>query len=253
MGKKLFVVVLLLMSHSLFGATRLLVVAPGEVFTGGSAKTGASLQQTAGSPFYVTVYACDSSWNIDTSEPGFVTMTSSDATAVLPATQGFTLGKAILTIILKKSGSGTQTITAVHSGSATPGSSTIPVTFGALDHFNLNQNIASKTAGQLFTINAATVDMYDNTVTTFSSYPTIGCYNGNVLLGPMYSFAAGSSFTNGVGSIFARIYQRVINNASVKLTYAGASGTTNVFDVAAGSFTKLLFVAPGQTYDPGNN
>lgn len=251
MKKTLFIFVLLILcSQALFSSTQLIVTAPGEIFTPGSGKSGSPLQQTAGSPFYVTVYACDDSWNIDTLEAASVTMTSSDTSAALAPTQViFTLGRAYVRIELRNAG--VQTITASRSG-LSPGTTTIPLIFGALDHFNLSQNITSKIAGQSFTVSGTAVDFYDNTVTSFASLPITNFYAGAVLNNLNYYFKTGSAFTNGVGTVSAKIYQRV-TNAHLTLTYSSAGGSTNTFDVANSGFSKFIFVAPGQVYDPGNH
>jgi hypothetical protein len=244
---------LLFASHALYGATQLLIAAPGESFSGGSVKTGTPSIQTAGVPFNITVYACNADWSIDTSTAGMVTLTSSDNTAVIvPASQPFNSGTAVITVTLKKTGTGTQTLTASHSGGASAGNDTIPMTFGTLDNFNSIQNIPNETAGHAFMVKFAAVDAYNNTVTTFSANPTVSIYSGAAQLAPKYGFFSGFTITSGIISFNARVYPAV-SNVSLELAYNSASGFTNTFIVSASTYAMLVFTAPGQVYDPGNN
>ena len=241
---------------------RLVIIGPGQTFvpgtSGGNGRSGGSTsinQQTAGIPFYVTVYAVDAYYNTSTTAATIALGTTDTNSVISPASIGASgapnAGRAIFTVTLKTVGSGSQSLTAT-SGVLTSSQDTVPMTYGTLNSFMFTQPITSKTAGQLFTVYATAVDLYNNTVTTFASTPSVSFFTGAVSIDGAHSFSQISAFSGGVGTFQARIYQRVLN-ASVKLTYLTATGTSNLFDVAPSNFTQLLFVAPGQTYDPGNS
>ena len=244
----------------------LVIIGPGQTFAPGSGNgrlgnsTSTSQSQTAGSYFYVTVYAVDAFFNTSTTST-VIALSSSDPNCVItPAnpggvttTAGPDFGRAIFTVQIRTVGSGTQILTAT-APSITASQDTVPMTFGALDHFNFSQPITDKTAGELFTVNAAAVDLYNNTVTTFASTPAVSFYSntGTFLLDSYHTYNHITPFLNGLGSFLARIY-KVSLNATIKLTYLTTSGTSNpTFNVAPSDFSKLLFVADGQTWDPGS-
>jgi len=91
---------------------KLLVLVPGESSAPGTAngKSGVPVAQVAGIPFNVTVLAVDGFWNINITITETVRITSSDATAVLPANAQLVSGSNTFSVTL---GSGpAQTVTA---------------------------------------------------------------------------------------------------------------------------------------------
>jgi len=241
----------------------LLMVAPGETYAGGTnggiGKTGTPNQQTAGTPFYVTVYVTDAEWNTVTTATT-INMASSDPNVVFtPVSQAASNGSALFAVTLKTVASGSQTVTASRTGGgATAATDTIPLTFAAtVDHFNITNTIGTLNAGQLFQVHATAVDAYNNTVTTFSTLPTVSFFTGAVAL-PANHYAAptGVSSSGGLITFSTRIYQAILNNANVQITSSttgSASGTTNNFTVNAGAYVGLDLVCPGQTFDQGNH
>ena len=82
------------------GFTRLQVLLPGESAAPGTAtgKFGTPASQVVGIPFNVQVRACDSSWNTVTSITDVVRLTSTDATATLPAATSLQAGTRTLSV-----------------------------------------------------------------------------------------------------------------------------------------------------------
>jgi hypothetical protein len=234
----------------------LVTVAPGEIFVpgtnGGTGKSGAPSQEKAGVPFNVTVYAVDAYWNTVTAA-STVTMTSTDINAVITPTQKATTnGQASFSVQLETVSGGTQTVSAGATG-ATAANDIIPLTFNTVDHFNLSNIAATKTAGAPILVNATAVDLYNNTVTTFSSSATASVYAGVVAIPSNHYFSSGISFSNGMATFNTTIYQAIAANANIKLTSGAVTGSSNGFAVLNDGFVGLIFLADGQTLDQGNS
>ncbi|MCX7698465.1 MAG: hypothetical protein N2114_03240, partial [Candidatus Goldbacteria bacterium] len=93
-----FVILTILLSMSVaHGATRFLIQAPGETYTPGSQKSGIPNPQTAGVPFYVTVYSVDDfSWQ-PISTNGTVTLSASQSTTFNPNPATLSLSHGTIT------------------------------------------------------------------------------------------------------------------------------------------------------------
>jgi hypothetical protein len=85
---------------------RLQVLLPGESAEGGTAdgKTGAPLQQSAGSLFTLTVRAVDAWWNLVPGVNDRIALASSDEFAAMPAETTLANGQRLLQVSLAKSG-----------------------------------------------------------------------------------------------------------------------------------------------------
>ena len=92
--------------------TKLQIILPGETAMGGTAdgKDGTPLNETAGTPFSITVRAVDAYWNVVSGISDRVALTSSDAFAGIPAETTLVSGQLIFPGRLFKNG--VQTITA---------------------------------------------------------------------------------------------------------------------------------------------
>src|SRR5207248_2567686 len=89
----------------------------------GAGKTGTPSPETAGTPFTVTVNAVDANWNLVTAT-NTIAITSSDASAVLPANAALVAGSMDFIVTLKTAGSGrTVTATSVAGPAATANTS----------------------------------------------------------------------------------------------------------------------------------
>src|SRR5690606_22242550 len=85
--------------------TKMQILVPGETAAPGSAtgKTGTPSGQTDGIPFNITVNAVDANWNLVNSS-NTVGITSSDATASLPADAALVSGTVVLSVTLNSLG-----------------------------------------------------------------------------------------------------------------------------------------------------
>jgi hypothetical protein len=88
------------------------VILPGESAAGGTAsgKTGTPTNQTAGTPFTITVRAVDQYWNLVSGVNDSIHLTSTDAFAWMPSDTTLSNGQCLIQVRLHKSG--LQTITA---------------------------------------------------------------------------------------------------------------------------------------------
>jgi hypothetical protein len=88
------------------------VLLPGESAAGGTAtgKTGTPTNQTAGTPFTITVRAVDQYWNLVSGVNDNIHLVSTDAFAWMPADTTLSNGQCLIQVRLHKSGN--QTITA---------------------------------------------------------------------------------------------------------------------------------------------
>ena len=102
---------------------------PGETATPGVApgKSGTPTAQTAGTAFTVKVNAVDAGWNPVSTVTDTVGITSSDATAMLPANAALINGTNSFSVTLKDAGSQTVTANDLTDGTTTGTSSAVTV------------------------------------------------------------------------------------------------------------------------------
>jgi len=105
--------------------TKMQLLVPGETASAGSGsgKTGTPSGQTAGTAFMVTVNAVDANWNV-VSSTNTVGITSSDASATLPANAALVAGTTTFSVTLNTAGS--QTVTATNIDDVTKPANTSP-------------------------------------------------------------------------------------------------------------------------------
>lgn len=141
----------------------------------GLTSTTAGVAQTA------TVTALDAGGAVSTGYQGTVHFASSDAQAVLPADYTFISGDAGVhqfAVTLKTAGSQSITVT---DGGATPGTQTVTISAGPLDHLTLTPSAASLVAGGSQSYAAAGFDQFGNGLgdmtasTTFTIAPNGSC------------------------------------------------------------------------------
>jgi len=83
-------------------ATKLLVLVPNESYEPGTptGKSGSVINQTAGEPFTITVYATDNNWNINTSANPTVQITTEDPYDIEPANKSLVNGTTTFAVTL---------------------------------------------------------------------------------------------------------------------------------------------------------
>ncbi len=240
--------------------SRLQVLLPGETEAPGtgSGKFGTPTAQTVGTPFTVRVRACDAAWNTVTSITDVVQLSSTDATATLPAPRSLQSGVATFTVTITAIGSFTisardQTDNTIPQATSAPFSAMLVQGF---EFARINQK--NQYAGVAMNVSFTAVDPQGDVVTGFS---------GQVNLQQLTSFGVGRiepsvvTLSNGSWSGNVTMYradETAINRGNVNI-YAflpgspGVNGTSDPFTVHPGSFSRVQIVVPGQDPAPGSS
>ena len=223
----------------------------------GSGKTGTARGQVTGIPFTVTIRACDNTWNTVTTISNSIQITSTNATATLPAPQQLTNGQ--MTVSITFNAAGTFTVQAHDQTDNTiPDGNSAAVLCQVLDHFDFPTiSQKHKYAG---VAEATTVTAKD------PNNATVTAYNGPVSLREVTSFGEGRvspetvTMTNGVWSGNVTLYradETSINRGNANMEAYLASnplkkGTSDPFIVHPGALSRLQVIVPGQTPLPGS-
>jgi adhesin/invasin len=220
----------------------------------------ASSPQTAGVAFNVTVTALDAFENTATGHAGTITFSSSDGTATLPGDYTFVSGDAgqkTFSVVLKRSGSQTVTVTNTASGTVNGTSAPLTVDPAAVQHFVIGAaaggNIGTQTAGTGFNIKITAQDQFDNTATGFTgtanvtSNRTIGSGGGTT-----------AAFTAGVLASHAITLTEAGSGSTITVTRTGGSETdsSNTFTVvpaAASTATSTIGANPASLTADGTS
>lgn len=239
--------------------SRLQVLLPGESAVPGSSsgKTGSPLAQTAGVPFQVTFRACDSQWNLVTTNTDVIATLSSDASATLPGAVSLTAGTATVTVTFNAGGNFTIYGHDQTDGTIPDGASSL-VRSLVLAGFTFNR-ITQKNqyAGVSMPVTVQAVDPNGNVVTGYSgavSLKEITSF-GDGRVSPASVTLSGGSWSGSV--TMYRADETSINRGNVNL-YAwlpsapAKNGTSDPFTVHPGTFARLQAVPPGQTPLPGS-
>ena len=239
--------------------SRLQVLLPGETAAPGtpSGKTGLPRAQTVGVPFAITVNATDDTWTLVTSVTHSVQVSSSDASASLPAPAQLASGTGSFTVTLNANGSFTMFAHDVTDGTIPDGTSAA-VQALVLQGFVFS-TISQKhfTAGTPESMTLRAVDPQGNTLSGF---------NGVVRLKETTSFGDGRAnpdsitLTNGIwtgGLAALRADETNINRGNCNFyawlsTAAAKNGTSDPFVVHPAAFSRLQILAPGEASLPGS-
>jgi len=227
---------------------KLQIILPGEAQRGGTAdgKDGTPLNQTAGTPFSITVRAVDAFWNVVSGISDRVALTSTDAFAGIPAETTLVSGQLIFPGRLYKNG--TQTITARDvdngailsntSGNVTvvggafsrvlvlaPGESPAPGTVSGRTGTATDQSI-----NYAFTLTVLATDQWWNPVAGPSDVVHITCGD------PLAQVPADAAMVNGVASMNLRLSTGGFQQISVTdVTQPSKTGsTTQVRAISSG-------------------
>ena len=156
--------------------------------------TGFPTSDTAGSTGSFTVTAYDAYGNVATGYRGTVTLTSSDAHAVLPAAYTFTAGDAgkhNFSVALDTAG--TQSLTAADAANLTGSEPNILVKAAAVSTLTVTGFPTSDTAGAAGAAIVTAYDPYGNLATGYTGSVTFSSSDPNALLPSPYKFVAGDS------------------------------------------------------------
>lgn len=254
-----------------FGATRYLLVAPGETWNPAGVKGGAPNPQTSGVPFNVTVYAINDLTNepVNTSasdldlsasqtvayspDPTTVNLSSpnSSATPVLNSKKIIqaTISSAVVNGAVGLYANNLPTSVGIQPGSVT-------ITTQKINQFTFCALTTNKTAGTSFNISVTAQDSGAAAVTSFYGIASLtavyGGQNITVNLGNV-TFTAGVAVNVPVVLYDATAAgQKVTFYCSYPALSLTSPSTAGGFSVDANaSSPRLLIIGPGQTYLPG--
>ncbi len=116
-------------------------------------------------------------------------------------------------------------------------SATVDFILGSLDHFTFDTISSPQTAGVTFSITITAKDQYENTVTSYTGTNTLSDTTNTITPNST------GNFTNGVWTGNVTI-TKVQTGVTITTTGEGKSGTSNSFDVNAGSLDHIV-ISPG--------
>lgn len=239
--------------------SRLQVLLPGEIPAPGTAsgKSGSPQQQTVGTPFDVTVRACDATWYPVTTVTNLVALTSSDESASLPAPQSLLLGERIFTVTLNAGGSFTFTADDL-SDPTIPDAVSSSVSALLLHGFEFARiNQKNQYAGVPMSITLTAVDPSGHIVSGFSGPVQLKEFTsyGEGRISPPEVTLSGGSWSGQI--TMYRADETAINRGNVNI-YAylesdpSRNGTSDPFTVHPGPFSRVQIVVPGESPWPGS-
>ena len=240
-------------------ATMLQVLLPGETAAPGTlaGSTGTPTDQTAGTPFTVTVNAVDPYFNINaTATPTVAITTSNDGTGtaapVLPSNAALVGGTATFSVTLKKAMQSTVTATRQSGApSVTAGtSSPVGVVPAAAHHFHVVPSLSfsspdfQATAGVAFTFTVVAHDVYHNVATGYAGTVAFTSTDGSALLPSSAPLSPGT----GTGTFSATLVgttgtKTITATDTVTGSIAGTSGSIAV-SAAVGTNIGVTLSSP---------
>ena len=202
--------------------SQLQLLVPGETAAPGTAtgKSGSPVQQMTGESFAVIANAVDANWNKVATATDLVSLTSSDASAILPADTTLAAGSQTWNVMLNTVGSATLTATDVSSASKTSATSpAIPVALSSYSAATGGSAISADTTGGTYT----------------------------ALTGPVYTEAVAGNV--GLGTIILKAPAGFVFNTVSPLPTVlinGNGGKTNINGVVNGTAASLSSVTTNQ-------
>jgi hypothetical protein len=197
---------------------------------------------SAGTSFNITVKALDAFNNAATSYSGTVHLTSSDSQATLPANSTLTNGTGTLSVTLKTVGSGSQTITATDTvtASITGTSNPIAVSPGPPTAVSL-QAPGAATTGLTFQITVNATDAFGNVA---------GSYAGTVHFTSTDSQATlpgNTPLTNGSGTFSVTLKTLGMQTITASDTVTASLKGSSAVNVVTNAATHISVTGPGST------
>ena len=186
--------------------------------------------QVAGSAFNITIRAEDASDNLVTSFSGTASLTDLTGTLTPTATGNFTNGQWQGNVTITTSRDD-NTITVTSIGKAGT-SNAFDVSPAALDHFTFAPITSPKIAGTSFEITIYARDVYENQVTSFTTYANLSDLTTTI------SPTQTGNFTSGQWSGNVTITE---NQSDVKITasQSGKTGESNLFNINPGALNRF--------------
>jgi hypothetical protein len=190
--------------------------------------------QTAGTPFNITVMAKDLYGNTVANYTGSNSLVASNGTIIPTSTGAFANGVRMLSVNLTSAGSGIFITTS--GGGASGQSNSFTVNPSALSSFRFAAISSPQTAGTPFNITITAQDAYGNTITNYTGTNNLTVSNGTI------SPTSTGAFANGTWTGTVNLTKAVTN---VTLGTTGGvpiqSGTSGNFSVVAGSLDHFAF------------
>ena len=233
--------------------SRLQLLLPGESAAPGTinGKSGTASAEVAGAAFAIIVNAVDTNWNVATSITDTIGFTSSDGSATLPGNTALISGTGSFNVTFRASAS-SQSITAtdISDGTKTPSTSAAAVNPGPASKLDLAvQPSASATAGMPFTQQPVVLieDAFNNIRSNDTLVVTATRNSG-------FGDILGTTSIAAVGGVATFANLAAAGATNVTLQFSSGALTPAISSniaVAAGAFSRLLLVLPGETYAPG--
>ncbi len=251
---------------------KLQLLLPGEVAAPGTptGKTGAlPTAQAAGSSFDVTVNAVDANWNVVSSVTDVVAITNSlasdAATSLLPANAALVGGTGTFTVTLNRAATNHRLVVSDVTNPAKTANTSpnLEVTPGAYAKLLITltgetylpgtatgkgNTLTSRAINTNTTVTVRAVDAHWNLVNTVTDMVELSSSDLNAIVPADQALAAGVR-------AFSGFRFRTAGNHTITATSAAdvtKNYTTDLINVAAGAFTKLVLVMPGETAVEGN-
>ncbi|MBI3194849.1 MAG: T9SS type A sorting domain-containing protein, partial [Ignavibacteriae bacterium] len=211
-----------------------------------SASGGSIASQTAGTPFNIKVTARDAGNNTLTSFTGTVDISSTGTLSSGAGTTATFIAGVLSSHSVTFVNSGAFVITATKTSSTESGTSnSFNVNASTLDHFSVQSvsggSISSQTAGTAFNIKITAKDVFNNTVTSFTSTVDVSSTG---------TISAGSGTTAAFSSGVLNSHSVTISNTgsfTITATKTGSTefGTSNSFTVNGGSVSSFVVETVG--------
>ncbi|MFN0292772.1 T9SS type A sorting domain-containing protein [Pedobacter helvus] len=245
---------------------KLQLLLPGEVAAPGTptGKTGAPIAQAAGTPFDVTVNAVDANWNLVSSVTDVVAITNSlasdAATSLLPANAALVAGTGTFSVTLNRAATNHRLVASDVTNPAKTANTSpdVEVTVGAYAKLLITltgetylpgtatgkgNTLTSRAINTNTTVTVRAVDAHWNLVNTVTDMVELSSSDLNAIV------PADQALVAGVRA-FSGFRFRTAGDQTITATSAADAGknyTTGLINVAAGAFTKLVLVMPGET------
>ncbi|MFH1957357.1 MAG: hypothetical protein ABIJ15_02645 [bacterium] len=245
--------------------TRLRVILPPQNRKPGTTygKSGAPGEQIAGTPFTISVDACDNWWNTNASTSPEVSITLEDGNATPPANRFLANGTTSFIVTFKTANS-SWTITAANADGGLVSSTTAKVLVNPAPATKLlilvpnethkpgtttgkeSSGLINQTAGVAFTVTVYAVDDDWNINTDYNPLVKVNTTD------PFDTEPGENSLVSGAG-MFDVTLVRASTAVVCATDWSGGlnSSTSSVITVDYNTATKLLVLAPGMTHVPG--
>jgi len=193
---------------------------------------------TAGTPLTVTVTAKDAYGNTATDYAGAVHLTSSDGSAVLPASATLTAGVGSFNVTLYTAGNQTLSATDATTGALTGTSGNVSTTASTATHFVVSAP-ANVTTSEPFNVTVTAKDAYGNTATGYSGLVQITSSDLAALL------PANATLANGIGAFAVTLATAGNQTVTATDTLNGAiNGTSATINASTAAATHFRVAAP---------